>query len=198
MTMSNEFPECIGKFGNVKRVRANWTGLADLKNIEKMEQLEDLSINGNMIESLEPLRNVKNLKRFTMNFNLGKDLYLDLEPLSDIESLEEISVMGSSVQGAYTLSRLTNLKRLNVALSSTDFDDVKGIIINNKNLEFLNFFSRKNPVLHCGDDTFKSLRYKKKKIDKIRECILNDEITLEKRKTRMEVKLEEYISKEQI
>lgn len=199
----NYFRDCVDKFDDAKKVRANWSALVNLDNVSKMENLEELIVNNNFIEDIEGLRDAKNLNRFVMRDNgMVKKVWdnvidpVDVEPLSTIPSLEVVDLKNSPVTNVASLSKLRNLESLNLSFVKVPLEEVKDIIINNENLRFLNMMLSGIPQFKCKGTTFKSMRIsKKKEIDKLRECLIEESIEVSPRGKTAIGRLEKAITK---
>lgn len=88
----------------------------DVDGIQAMTNLEYLNCEHNQLHSLEPLRELKNLKVLNLN-NCRDSTYnsMDISPLSELTSLEELYLSGDIPQSCKPLAGLTGLKVLNIA-----------------------------------------------------------------------------------
>ena len=108
-----------------------------------------LSIYGNnKIQSLEPLKNLKSLKKFAgHSLEKPNNERFDLKPLANLKKLEVLDLYGTKFTNSITLKNLKNLKEINFHMSDV------------QSLEFLSSLPNVEKINLYGEDhTFKGYK----------------------------------------
>lgn len=87
------------EYESLTHLDAAFLGIDDLSGIEKLENLESLSLSDNQISDLKPLENLKKLKILDIQNNL----ITDLSSLKNLETLEILLIRGNPLKDLETL-----------------------------------------------------------------------------------------------
>ena len=106
--------------------------ISSAEDFSQLQNLEELSLAGNMIEDLSPLWKLRKLKKLDLSNNRGK---VSLEGIGALTLLEELNLSGCEIEsGLEELSRMKSLKRVGIsdqyrsALSDAAFEIVSSDI----------------------------------------------------------------------
>jgi hypothetical protein len=125
----------------------------DISALDSLVNLEILELQNHKIADLNPLKNLKKLKKLYLPDNL---VLTDLSPLSNLRNLEKLDLRNNKISDVSALSGLTNLRDLSIQsnpvttiqslaglinledlnLGSTDIDDIS-VLLNFKKLKKL-------------------------------------------------------------
>lgn len=117
------FPEAFGNLVNLETLIAAYQPIADITPLSKLEKLRKLNLDGARIETLEPLRNLTELRSLSLSFAGGINR---LEPIKDLDELEQLFLNGLSINDLGPLINLDKLKEL--GLRETQIHDLGPII----------------------------------------------------------------------
>ncbi len=87
--------------------------LSDAGDFSQLQNLEELSLAGNMIEDLSPLWTLKKLRKLDLSNNRAR---LSLQGIGALSQLEELNLSGCVIEnGLEELKQMSSLKKVNVS-----------------------------------------------------------------------------------
>ncbi len=129
------------------------SSLKDISPLEKLVNIEDLSLTGNNINNIDALKNMLNLKKLSLTSNaitnidvvsnfskleelaLGWNGVTNIKPIKNLKNLSVFSINNNGLSDISVLSELKNLKSLN--LSANNINNISSLKNLNK-LAYLN------------------------------------------------------------
>ena len=154
--------DSISQCGKLKEVTIREAQIKEMKGIEKLQNIESLSLYSNSISKVEGIEKLKELKTFDIAGNPIKTID-DIVNNTNIENLKVYSCRLTSLDG---IEKLSNLKVLDA--SNNDIKDITNLAENTKLTE-LNLKGNANLQADRANFTKEQLQ----KIDKIGEILDN-------------------------
>lgn len=97
----------------------------DLSPLEKLNQLEELKIEGSSIKNIKPLAKLTNLKKL----ELAGTRVTNLKPIKNLTKLQSLTIKNSPVRLLRPIKNLTNLKTLSLydchSILNNEIEDLK-------------------------------------------------------------------------
>ncbi|MDE2812479.1 MAG: leucine-rich repeat domain-containing protein [Gemmatimonadota bacterium] len=98
--------------GALMALSANGRGIADLRGIEQLTELEALNLAHNAIRDLSPLAELRQLRFLDLAHNAVQDLAAILE----LDSLHSVDLLGNPLSGAVAKAQITALRNRGVTV----------------------------------------------------------------------------------
>jgi|GEM_PF-867790 len=105
--------------------------IKDISGIENFKGLDVVNLNGNSIESVEPLKKLTNL----MSLSLDNNKISNIDALSNLTHLGSLSISNNNIKNIDSLKNLSRLIELNIKgnpINESDVDGLRKILSNCK------------------------------------------------------------------
>ncbi|MBY0149062.1 leucine-rich repeat domain-containing protein [Neobacillus niacini] len=126
---------------NLTSLDASYSDISNLTGLESAVNLEDLTLFGNQIEDLSPLRNLTNL----VFLDLDENLITSLDELIQLTNLESLYLSSNQIEDITVLNELTKLtyvtlydnEGLDFSKGSEDVEVLKNLLSNDVSVEWM-------------------------------------------------------------
>jgi len=109
---------CEDAFASLKKKTffvMRFAGISSLVPFKEFTWITDLSLGGNEIDDISPLKNLANLRKLNLGGYLGGNHIKNLNPLKKLTSLEELTLNRNQIRDLSPLQNLSNLKVLDLS-----------------------------------------------------------------------------------
>ena len=130
----------LEKLTNLQEISLNCTQVSDLEPLKKLTKLQILWLAETQVTDLKPLSGLSNLQTLFLAWTKVSNL----EPLRDLKKLEDLSLWGTQVSDLEPITELSNLKSLVISETQvSNLEPIKGLI----NLQTLDISGTQIPNL---------------------------------------------------